>query len=107
METDVRCIQDMMKKGLTKPYHVEKWLREKKHIYISVRLMGNVDQQAKYFYILQETKYGTSLMPEEYVSPEYNTYEECVDGAIAYCLDNIDILTSKVEDIWEALFIKE
>ena len=107
METDVCCIQDMMKKGLTKPYHVEKWLREKKHIFISVRLMDNVDQQARYFYMLQETKYGTSLMPEGYVSHDYNTYEERVDGAIAYCLNNIDILTSKVEGIWEILFIKE
>ena len=68
-----------------------KWLREEKHIYIQVMLDSwACGDHSGYYVVIQKTDSDFELMLSDALSEVfYKTYEEAVEAAIRYCLQNL------------------
>lgn len=65
---------------------VMRWLREIKNIYIEIRRSSNT-----YFYgavIVFRSKDGNNQLYDK-IDKRYNSYEEAVEEALKYCLENL------------------
>ena len=68
-----------------------KWVREEKHIYIQVMLdswaMGG---HSGYYVVIQKTDSDFEMfLSDAYEKVFYQTYEEAVEAAIKYCVENL------------------
>ena len=68
-----------------------KWLRNEKYYYIQVMLDGwACGGHSGYYVVIQKTDSNFEMMLQDAVDDVfYQTYEEAVESAIKYCLENL------------------
>lgn len=70
------------------------WLREEKNIFISIcngnhcKLDKNISSETVYYFFSITNSYGV-YKEEEQCFDEFKTYEETVEAALKYCLENL------------------
>ena len=70
---------------------VMRWLREVHHYYIQVMLDSwALGDHSGYYIVIQRTDNDFEMMLQNYVNEVfYQTYEEAVEAALKYCLENL------------------